>query len=64
MRQEMEHVTKQQQEQTRNKEMEQEREQIEKDKLDKQQLTQKGNNTVDHYHNYVWSTMGYLRLCV
>ena len=42
MRREMEQANKQQEEQARNKEIEQEREQIEKDKLNKQQLTQNG----------------------
>ena len=38
----MEQVAKQQEEQVRDKEIEQEREQIEKDKLNKQQITQSG----------------------
>ena len=46
MRQEMEQATKQQEEQVRNKEIEQEREQIEKDKLNKQQVTQNGKTVL------------------
>ena len=46
MRQEMEQATKQQEEQARNKEIEQEREQIEKDKLNKQQVTQNGKTVL------------------
>ena len=46
MRQEMEQATKRQEEQARNKEIEQEREQIEKDKLNKQQVTQNGKTVL------------------
>ena len=42
MRHKMEQAAKEQEEQARNKEIEQEREQIEKDKLSKQQMTQNG----------------------
>ena len=50
MRQEMEQATKQQEEQARNKEIEQEREQIEKDKLNKQQLTQNGKSVLNNMY--------------
>ena len=46
MRKEMKQATKQQEEQARNKEIEQEREQIEKDKLNKQQVTQNGKTVL------------------
>ena len=42
----MEQAAKEQEEQARNKEIEQEREQIENDKLSKQQMTQNGKTVI------------------
>ena len=46
MRHKMEQAAKEQEEQARNKEIEQEREQIENDKLSKQQMTQNGKTII------------------
>ena len=48
MRQEIEQATKQQEEQAKNKEIEQEREHLEMGKLNKQQVTQNATGAADN----------------